>query len=122
MSVYELADGESAFDDPVREAYSTLANELYDEEFDEALFELLTDARNMHQDHLASGYSSSDADRVVTQHFSELVREAGHELELRRQGPLPPGNSGCPLGRTWQETPGIRGRVRSQLQRDHRVL
>jgi hypothetical protein len=76
MSVYELADGETAFDDPVREAYATLVNELYDEEFDEALFELLTDARNMHQDHLASGYSSSDADRVVTQHFSELVRES----------------------------------------------
>lgn len=76
MSVYELADGESTFDDPVREAYATLVNELYDEEFDEALFELLTDARNMHQDHLASGYSSSEADRVVTQHFSQLVRES----------------------------------------------
>ena len=76
MSVYESAEGESAFDDPVREAYSTLVNELYDEEFDEALFELLTDARNMHQDHLASGYSSSEADRIVTQHFSQLARES----------------------------------------------
>jgi hypothetical protein len=76
VSVYELADGESAFDDPVREAYSTLVNELYDEEFDEALFELLTDARNMHQDHLASGHPSSEADRIVTQHFSQLARES----------------------------------------------
>ena len=55
VSVYESADGESAFDDPVREAYSSLVDELYDEEFDEALFELLTDVRNMHQDQLASG-------------------------------------------------------------------
>lgn len=76
ISVYELADGESAIDDPVREAYSTIVNDLYDEEFDEALFELLTDARNMHQDHLASGYSSSEAERIVTQHFSQLVRES----------------------------------------------
>ena len=76
VSVYESAEGESAFDDPVREAYSTLVNELYDEEFDEALFELLTDARNMHQDHLASGYSSSEAERIVTQRFSQLARES----------------------------------------------
>src|SRR5262245_32074441 len=76
VSVYELADGESVVDDPLREAYSTLVNELYDEEFDEALFELLTDARNMHQDHLASGYSPSEADRLVTQRFSQLTRES----------------------------------------------
>ena len=76
ISVYELADGESAIDDPVREAYSTIVDELYDEEFDEALFELLTDARNLHQDHLASGHSSSEADRLVTQHFSQLMRES----------------------------------------------
>ena len=36
----------------------------------------MTDVRNLHQNHLASGYSSSEADRVVTQHFSHLVRES----------------------------------------------
>jgi hypothetical protein len=76
ISVYELAAGESAIDDPIREAYSTIAGEPYDEEFDEALFELLTDARNLHQDQLASGHSSSEADRLVTQHFSDLIRES----------------------------------------------
>lgn len=76
VSVYESEDGERAFNDPNREAYSTFVNELHDEEFDEALFELLTDARNMHQDHLASGYSRSEADRLVTQRFSQLTREA----------------------------------------------
>ena len=60
----------------LREAYSTVAGELYDEEFDEALFELLTDARNLHQDQLASGHSSSEADRLVSQHFSQLIRES----------------------------------------------
>jgi hypothetical protein len=76
VSVYELTEGESAFDEPVREAYSTLVDELYDEEFDEALFELLTDARSLHQDHLASGHSQSEADRLVTQRFSQLARES----------------------------------------------
>jgi hypothetical protein len=76
ISVYESADGASAIDDPVREAYSALVNELHDEEFDEALFELLTSARNMHQDHLASGYSSNEAERIVTQHFSQLALES----------------------------------------------
>jgi hypothetical protein len=37
VSVYELAEGESGVDDPLREAYSTLVNELYDEEFDQLL-------------------------------------------------------------------------------------
>ena len=73
VSVYESADGENALDDPVREAYSSLVDELYDEEFDEALFELLTDVRNMHQDQLASGSPSGEADHIVTQHF--LARE-----------------------------------------------
>ncbi|MGH7335541.1 MAG: hypothetical protein ACREKS_22905, partial [Candidatus Rokuibacteriota bacterium] len=76
LSVYELEDGESAVDGPTREAYSTLVNELYDEEFDEALFELLTDARSLHQDHLTSGHSQSEADRLVTQRFSQLARES----------------------------------------------
>jgi hypothetical protein len=76
VSVYELTDRESTFDDPAREAFSTIVNELYDEEFDEALFELLTGARDLHQDHRASGYSSSEADRLVTQHFSQLARES----------------------------------------------
>ena len=44
-------------DEPLREAYATLVNDLYDEEFDESLFELLTSARGLHQDHLASGHS-----------------------------------------------------------------
>jgi hypothetical protein len=76
VSVYESVEGESGFDDPVRQAYSSLVDELYDEEFDEALFELLTDVRSMHQDQLASGTSSSEADQIVTQHFSALVRES----------------------------------------------
>jgi hypothetical protein len=76
VSVYESAEGESLIDDPIREAYSSLVDELYDEEFDEALFELFTDVRSMHQDQLASGKPASEADRIVSQHVSQLVRES----------------------------------------------
>ena len=76
LSIYELPEGESAIEDPLREAYSTVAGELYDEEFDEALFELLTDARNLHQDQLASGHSASEAEGLVSRHFSQLIRES----------------------------------------------
>ena len=76
LSVYEQIEGEAPFEDPVREAYVSVVQELYDEEFDESLFELLTDARNLHSDHLASGHSQEDADRIVAQHFSDLIRES----------------------------------------------
>ncbi len=45
LSVYEADEGENQADQPLREAYATLVNDLYDEEFDEALFELLTSAQ-----------------------------------------------------------------------------
>jgi hypothetical protein len=81
LSVYESADGAQEMDGPLRETYATLVNDLYDEEFDEALFELLTGARNLHQDHLASGHSVADADRIVTRHFAELARESESMLD-----------------------------------------
>ena len=75
ISVYELVEGESTYDDPVREAYATIVNELHDEEFDEALFELQAHARALHDDHLSNGASRNEADRALTQHFSQLIRE-----------------------------------------------
>ena len=81
LSVYESYDTEHQVDEPLREAYATLVNDLYDEEFDDALFELLTAARGLHQDHLASGHSLEEADRLVTQHFSQLAQEAESMLD-----------------------------------------
>ena len=78
LSVYEL-DGqpaEAAYDEPAREAYASLVNALHDEEFDEALHELESHARALHDDQLAMGASRSDADRVLTQHFSQLINES----------------------------------------------
>jgi hypothetical protein len=78
LSVYELdgREDESIFDDPVRAAYATLVNELHEEEFDEALFEVRAHARAMHDAQLAMGAARADADRLVTQHFSQLIRES----------------------------------------------
>ena len=76
ISVYESGEGESEYEDPNREAYSSIVNELYDEEFDEALFELLTDARDLHHEHIVSGLSDFESEQALTQHFSQLIRES----------------------------------------------
>jgi hypothetical protein len=75
VSVYEL-EGHDEFVDPEREAYSTLVQELYDEEFDEALFELMVEARGLHEEHLVSGTQSVEGERLLNQHFNQLIREA----------------------------------------------
>lgn len=78
LSVYEL-DGQAAeppYDDPAREAYATLVNELHDEEFDEALYELESHARGLHDQQLAQGASRDEADRMLARHFSQLVEES----------------------------------------------
>lgn len=73
LSVYESNDGEAAYADPVRAAFASLVNELHDEEFDEALHELQCCARAMHDGQLAAGKPRGEADRLVTQHFSQLI-------------------------------------------------
>lgn len=73
LSVYELADGEVLQNDPVREAYASLMGELHDEEFDEALYELQCRGRAMHDEQLAMGKPRAEADRLVAQHFSQLI-------------------------------------------------
>jgi hypothetical protein len=78
LSMYEM-DGqaaESPYDDPAREAFASLTSQLHDEEFDEALDELESHARSLHDDQLAMGASRPEADRVLGQHFAQLVREA----------------------------------------------
>lgn len=74
VSVYEL-EGYPEFN-PEQEAYSTLVQDLYDEEFDEALFELMVQARGLHEEHMVSSPQSVEGERLVNQHFSQLIREA----------------------------------------------
>ena len=75
ISVYEL-EGQTEFLNPEQEAYSTLVQELYDQEFDEALFELITDARGLHEERMVSSAAGEEGDRLLNQHFTQLVREA----------------------------------------------
>jgi hypothetical protein len=75
VSVYEL-EGQPALFTPEQEAYSTLVQELYDSEFDEALFELMVDARALHEEQLVSGAQSVEGERLLNQHFNQLIREA----------------------------------------------
>jgi len=75
VSVYEL-DGQPELFTPEQEAYAELVQELYDQEFDEALFELMVQARGLHEEQLVSGPQSVDSERVITQHFNQLIREA----------------------------------------------
>lgn len=76
ISVYESEGGASTYEDPMREVFASLVEKLHDEEFDEALFELQCSARAMHGEQLAAGTPRAEADRLVTQHFAQLVRES----------------------------------------------
>jgi hypothetical protein len=75
LSVYEL-DGEMEYADPEQEAYAAMVQELYDQEFDEALFELMSEARGLHEQHLVSDALSIEGERQLQQQFNQLIREA----------------------------------------------
>lgn len=74
VSVYELEGYTER--DPEREAYEALTQDLYDEEFDEALFELLVEARGLHEEQLVASPQGIDSERVLNQHMQQLMREA----------------------------------------------
>ena len=75
VSVYEMG-GETPMLTPEQETYSTLVQELYDSEFDEALFELMVSARGLHEEHFVSGGQRVEGERILNQHFNQLIREA----------------------------------------------
>ncbi|NJM65717.1 MAG: hypothetical protein HC851_08620 [Acaryochloris sp. RU_4_1] len=78
-SVYELEDAEGAVDPEAEEAMEFL-DELYDEEFDEALFELVSEASELYEDRFESEYGDPlvqkmQAMQLLEQHFAPLVQE-----------------------------------------------
>ncbi len=85
LSLYESEESGDIID-PETEEYVQFLNELYDEEFDEALFDLASEAsalfetRFMHEpgDSETMGY---EAERLLAQHFAPLVAEAEAMLE-----------------------------------------
>lgn len=85
LSVYETEEG-SGLSDPVGEDYVTFLNELYDEEFNEALTGLLNEASEIietqfiteNEDPQISGYN---AERLLNQHFAPLITQAEEMFE-----------------------------------------
>ncbi|MBE9136962.1 hypothetical protein IQ254_07060 [Nodosilinea sp. LEGE 07088] len=79
-SVYELEDGDDAIDPEAEETLEFL-NELYDDEFNDALFELANESADLYEERFESEYGDSlvqkaQAMRMLEQHFAPLAQEA----------------------------------------------
>jgi hypothetical protein len=79
LSLYGSEEG-SRLADPRAEAYALFLNDLYDEEFEETLYALASEAASLYEtrfvhenaDPRANGY---EAERLLDQHFAPLVAE-----------------------------------------------
>ena len=86
QSIYEL-ESEEGIVDPETEAVMEFLDELYDEEFDEAIYELIDEADELYQNRFESEYYGNsiaqkiEARRVLENHFAPLVREVEGFLE-----------------------------------------
>jgi len=79
LAVYELEGGPGL--DPQAEAYVSFLNELYDEQFNQALSNLVDDAAAIYQSNFADEQqdphiTGQEAERLLDQHFAPLVAEA----------------------------------------------
>lgn len=86
QSIYEL-ESEEGIVDPETEAVMEFLDELYDEEFDEAIYELIDEADELYQNRFESEYYGNpiaqkiEAQRVIEAHFAPLIREAETLME-----------------------------------------
>ncbi len=79
-SVYELA-GEEGTLDPEAEEFTAFLNELYDEEFDEAIYEFVSEADDIYHERFESEYGDRlaqklQAARLLERHFTPVIQEA----------------------------------------------
>ncbi len=81
LSLYETEEG-GALTDPEADEFVGFLNELYEQEFDESLFELVDEAAALVDGNIATEQdedpktSAYAAERVLDQHFAPLVNEA----------------------------------------------
>lgn len=86
QSVYELESEEGIVDSETEEVMEFL-DELYDEEFDEALYELINEADELYQNRFESEYAGNpiaqkiEAQRVLEADFAPLLKEVEGFLE-----------------------------------------
>ncbi|HSD56669.1 MAG TPA: hypothetical protein VLB04_00700, partial [Methanotrichaceae archaeon] len=78
LAIYEAEDG--GLTNPADGEYATFLNELYDEEFNEALFELASEAAGLYEtqfmhEQWESHAISRETERLLEQHFAPLARE-----------------------------------------------
>jgi predicted DNA-binding transcriptional regulator len=80
LSIYEMGEGGSPINEEAEE-YAAFLNRLYDEEFNEALYEQVSDAAKLYETQLMNEYmdslaSSHMAEKALEVHFAPFVREA----------------------------------------------
>jgi hypothetical protein len=85
VSVYEMDHGEGRVD-PESEEFVQFLNELHDEEFDEAVFELINEASALYEDRFVHEYRDPavqpmEAQRLLAEHFVPLESELETLLE-----------------------------------------
>lgn len=84
LSVYE-SEGLDGLD-PITEEYVVFLNEIYDEEFDDALFGLVNEAVSMYETKIDYEFGgaqagSYNAERLLEEHFSPLIKETENFIE-----------------------------------------
>lgn len=75
------ADDEATGFDPQSETAATLASELHEDEFDEAVENLIAHTRRRHHRQMAGGLSRQASHRALAQHFRKLEAEAGELID-----------------------------------------
>jgi hypothetical protein len=85
LAVYETGDTGDLID-PQTDNYVVFLNELYDDEFEEALFTLASEATALHEEwfqheHGEPRVMAHEAERLLIQHFAPLVAEAHTMLD-----------------------------------------
>jgi hypothetical protein len=85
VSIYEMEEYGGTVD-PRAEEYVAFLSELYDEEFDEAIFELVNEAAALYEERSARSLGEAPtrdpaAERLLEAHFEPLTREIEHMLE-----------------------------------------
>jgi hypothetical protein len=89
LSVYELEEGEGPVESEVEE-YAAFLSELQDEEFDEALYEIASEAAGLYearieQEATESPGSTYEAERILERHFDPLAGEVEALLEAMQR-------------------------------------
>jgi hypothetical protein len=79
LALYESEDGSLVH--PEKAEYLTFLNQLYDEEFEDTLASLVSEATSIYETHFPQEYEGSgsntyQAERLLNQHFAPLVAEA----------------------------------------------